>query len=272
MFDISQDPRLQRARGTVRLGMASRAGRTVLTDLGQAGCLKVMLPRNHDPVPDAVLINTAGGLTGGDVLNVKVQVDDGAALRLATQTAERIYRSTGETASVSLDFVVGEAARFDWLAQETILFEAGRVARALAVDMAIDASVLLVEPVILGRRAMGETVTTGSLTDQWRITRAGRLAFADALKLNDFEALAAPAALGPNTAFATLLLVDPCADTYLTATRAIINDSGITGGASAWNDLLLVRLLAQSPRQMRITLIRLIEKLRGGPAPRVWTM
>jgi hypothetical protein len=65
-------PALQRAQGRARIRLSSGGGHsTRLTDLFQEGCLKVRLPRPlaHGEV-DAVVINTSGGLTGGDVLSV----------------------------------------------------------------------------------------------------------------------------------------------------------------------------------------------------------
>ncbi|MEM7240844.1 MAG: urease accessory protein UreD, partial [Pseudomonadota bacterium] len=170
---------LQRARGRGRLHFGCKEDRTVLRDLHQSGCLKLMLPRNHHPVPDAVMINTAGGLTGGDRLDLDIGLDAGAKLRVATQTAERIYKSTGDTAHVKLRFDLDAQAALDWLAQETILFDGGRVDRSIEVDMDASASLLLVEPIVLGRLAMGETVHSGLLHDHWRVKRAGKLCFAD---------------------------------------------------------------------------------------------
>ena len=263
---------MQRANGYVRLAFQSKAGQSRLADLHQAGCLKAMVHQNQSNLPDAVLINTAGGLTGGDKLQAEVSVDSDASLRLSTQTAERIYQSTGDTARVQLDFKLGPSARFDWLAQETILFDAGRVQRQITVDMDDDASLLMVEPIILGRSAMGECVTTGVLHDQWRIRRAGKLIFADATRLSDFAALPAKAALGQSKALATILLVDQLAEAKKAAVLSKVDGRAVVVGASAWNGSLLFRLCAECPLKLRNTLKEIIFELRGDKLPRVWTM
>lgn len=272
MLDSISKPVMQRAKGTLRISFETKNGRSSLMDLHQAGCLKAMIPKNHAPMPDAVMINTAGGLTGGDQLDVSVSVGNGTQLRMATQTAERIYRSTGDHARVKLKFEIGEAARFDWLAQETILFEGGQVNRQINADLAEDASALFVEPVILGRIAMGETLTFGALYDHWRIHRGGKLVYADALRLDNFEALKSPAALGSNLAFATLLFIDPMAEDRRDQLRDLLDLEPIEAGCSAWNGLLLARLMAPDAAQLRKSIIKVTTNLRGRDMPRVWTM
>ena len=259
---------MQRARGRGRL----RFDKNLLCDLHQSGCLKLMLPRNHAHFPDAVMINTAGGLTGGDQLALDVELTRGSELRVATQTAERIYASTGDTARQSLTFKLSSDCSLDWLAQETILYNGGRIAREINVDMHRGASLLIVEPIVLGRLAMGEAVKTGMLKDRWRIERDGALCFADDMRLSDFQALAQSASLGGATALATLLFVDPNACSKISQLRDEAVHSEVETGISAWNDQLVMRCLSQDPRAMRHVLMRAIEILRGRDCPRVWTM
>ena len=65
-------PTLQqpRARGSVALAVGQRSGRSVIADLRQEGSLKCLFPRPYGRTLDAVLVNTAGGITGGDVFGV----------------------------------------------------------------------------------------------------------------------------------------------------------------------------------------------------------
>lgn len=268
--------RMQRARGRGHIAFgAPRVGQISprLTDLHQSGCLKLMLPRRQVALQDVVLINTAGGLTGGDALTLSAELAPNCRMRLASQTAERVYRSLGDSAEVSIRFDLGAGAEMDWLPQETLLYQGSAIQRRLEVNLADDASFLCVEPLVLGRQAMGETVTRACLNDQWRIRRAGRLVFADALRLQDFSALGQSAALGSATAMATILLVDHRADLQLQRLRPNLHSRpGLEIGASAWNGLLLARILAQEAFAMRRTLIELLTQLRQRTLPRVWTM
>lgn len=265
-------PTLQRALGHACLGVRFDGGVNYLQDLHQSGCLKIMLPKSYEASKNAVLINTAGGLTGGDRLNVDVTVGEGAHVRLATQTAERIYRTNQGQADIELNFILAPHARFDWLAQETIVFEQGAVRRKLNLEMDATSSVLLVEPIILGRTAMGETVENGFVHDSWRIWRGAELVFADECRLDDFSFLGQDAALRNNIAMATVLLVDPLAQDWLHKVRKLPHDSDVEVGASAWRGMLLVRLLSVDASALRRTLMDMIKLLRCHELPRVWTM
>jgi urease accessory protein len=74
-------PRHQRARGIGRIATQVLDGRTRLTTLFQEGCAKIRLPHTHDTSLQAVLINTAGGLTGGDDVAWEAKTAPGARRR-----------------------------------------------------------------------------------------------------------------------------------------------------------------------------------------------
>jgi urease accessory protein len=262
---------LQRAQGEGRIEVRAEAGLSRLSRLYQEGCAKIRLPTDHAARGlQAVLINTSGGLTGGDRMGWRAEVGAGASLTLATQACEKVYRARdGEAESrVSLD--VGAGGRLDWLPQETILFNGGALRRRLDADLAGDARLLAVEPVILGRTAMGETVQWGSIADRWRIRRAGRLVFADDLLLEGpvAELAERPPVLAGAAAFAAILLVAPDAERYLAPLRQVIGD---LGGASAFGGKLFCRLAASDGQALRKVLMPALAVLRDGePCPRVW--
>jgi urease accessory protein len=269
--DPAASVRLQRADGRARVAFRWRYGATRLETLFQQGCAKVRLPRPvHGVAPEAILINTAGGLAGGDRLNTEVELDAGASAVLTTQACERVYRSTGAAAEVRNRLVLRSGARLAWLPQETILFNGGRLARRLEVELEGDAELIAVEAVLFGRTAMGETVRSGSLNDRWRVRRNGRLIFADDFRVNGDVAarLASPATLGGKRAMATVLLAGSAPETMLEPAREIIGDDG---GASAWDGKLLIRLVAETGLALRRRLEPLLSLLLAGqPLPKVW--
>ena len=267
------EPALQRARGRGEVTVVRRDGRTALDRLYQQGCAKAILPKTHGAPPEAVLINTSGGVTGGDRLDWRLEAGAGAALVATTQAAERVYRSTGGAAQIVTHLAAGSAATLEWLPQETILFDAGRLERRLEVDLAPDASVTLLETIVLGRAAMGERIATGALSDQWRVRRGGRLVHAEALRAEGdlARATAGPATLAGARAFATLIHLAPGAETRLDAVRALIADlPGIDAAASGKPGILIVRFLAAEAQPLRAGLIRFLMAFRARPLPRVW--
>ncbi|WP_299867398.1 urease accessory protein UreD [uncultured Hoeflea sp.] len=269
----------QRTQGTGRLSAKCRDGEHRLDRLYQAGAARLRLPRVARSSPlEAVMINTAGGLTGGDQMDWRFETGPGAHLSLTTQACERIYRAQGESrAHVSLRLALGENSSLAWLPQETILFDRARLDRSIEVDMAANARLLMVEPVVFGRVAMQEIVTTGLFRDQWRIRHNGRLLHAEAARLGPDIAntLDCAASTGGGLAVATVVMVAPEAEARLDAARQII---GRSGGASylspgaAGSGKLLARLVTSDSYALRKVLGPLIRLLNpDGGLPKVWT-
>ena len=270
---------LQRARGELRISTKARGDHSVLDDLYQSGSFKCLFPRTPDKMPQAVIINIAGGITGGDRLRTQCTAKKGADLLVTTQAAERIYRSLGDNAIVENRLVLEAGARLHWLPQETILFEGARLARRLEIEMATDATLIAIEPLILGRKAMGERLESGFFSDIWRVHRGGRLIHADALRLAaPFRPILESAAgWGGMIAQATILYVAPDAEAALPKLRALLADmtakeGGFEAGVSAWNGLLTVRCLARDGAALRALMIPLLTYLRGVPMPPVWRL
>ena len=251
--------------------MAADAGRTRLARLYQDGCAKIRLPRDaRADGLEAVLINSSGGLTGGDYMEWLATVGDGARLTLSTQACEKIYRARDGAAQQRVALILGEGARLDWIPQETILFDGGALSRRLDADLGAGARLLVAEAMILGRTAMDETVRQGALRDHWRIRREGRLIFADDLRLEGqiAEVAARAPVLAGGRAFASLLLVDDDAGRLLAPLRRAL---GAYGGASAFEGKLFARVVATDGFALRQALLPALEILRDGqPLPRVW--
>jgi len=265
-------PKPQRANGKARMALRRQDGATHLHRLYQDGSMKVRFPRTDDGIPEAVLINTAGGMTGGDEFGTEVQLDSRARATLTTQACERIYRSTGPLVTVTNRIGLQAGARLDWLPQETILFDGGRMTRRLEADLAGNAELLISEATVFGRAAMGETVQSGTFRDRWRISRDGKLVFADELRFEGNIAcqLMRPAILAGNAAMATVLLVASGCERHLEPVREII---GNAGGASAWGGKLLVRLAAADGFSLRRVLIPLLAELSMSRSlPKVWQL
>jgi urease accessory protein len=263
---------LQRANGAGRIGVGTRDGRTVLATLYQEGCAKIRLPNTHSPALEAVLINTAGGLTGGDDLSWSVEAAPDARLALTTQACERVYRTTGPTARVETRLSVGAGAHVDWLPQETILFEDSALDRRIEIDLAEDASLTAIEAILLGRDAMGEEARHARLSDNWRIRRAGRLVHAEATRLSDHPSFErdAPSLLAGMRAFASLVHIAPNAERRLPSIRARLPDDPRIA-VSADGERLVIRAMAQSGLALRRMIVPIVADLSGaGSLPRLW--
>ena len=263
-------PIMQRARGEGRVIASVRDGQTEIASLYQEGAAKIRLPHTHSDALQAVLMNTAGGLAGGDHLRWTAVAQPGAKLVLTTPACERAYRSTGVDARVENRLVAHEGAHIDWLPQETILFEGSRLNRSLDVELGEGAMLTAVEAVLLGREAMGEAALNARLRDTWRIRRNGKLVHAEAAVLSgDAIERDALSLLGGALAFATVLHIGQNAERRLDAVRALLPESG---GASVIGERLTVRLLAANGLALRRSLAPIIALLSSaGSIPRLWT-
>lgn len=274
--NVETTQELQRVAAHGRLSLHRKAGRTRIAGLYQEGAAKIRMPATSGDPLEAVLINTAGGLTGGDRIAWEIVMGRDASAAITTQACEKIYRSSGGRAEMRCSMKVGPGGHLAWLPQETIVFDRAAFRRDLAVDLAADAEALVVEATIFGRRAMGEAVDRAEFRDRWRVRRGGKLVHAEDFAIGPEIAatLARSAVTGGAVALATVLLVSDRAAQHLDHARAIIGDQG---GASCWevagSGKLLARLYAEDGYELRKRLVPVIELLNGRAGlPKLWSL
>lgn len=262
--------------GGVEIGFAGEGERTRLAHLWQAAPLRVLFPDEAgEPLPTAAIVNTGGGIVGGDRLRLAVDVAARGQARVIQSAAEKVYRSKGPEARVATTLTIGAGAWLEWLPQETILFDGARLRRHLNIEIAPGGRLLAAEMLIFGRLARGERFERGLLHDAWEIREAGRLIWADALHLAEpGAALARVSAFAGATTVATLVYCGPDAAAQVTGVRAVAAQAGVT----LLGSLLLARWVDRSPAQVRRQLAAAVIALRVAagqlPAalPRLWLM
>lgn len=276
-------PGLERARGVARIGFVRRGPVTTIEDLYQSGCAKVCLPRREpDRLREAVLVNTAGGLTDGDRLRNSVNWHRDASAVVTSQAAERIYRSRRAPAYIETELTVGLDATALWLPQETILFDGGNLSRRTEVDLDPSARLIACESLILGRTAMGETVRTGAVVEAWRIRVEKELVFADTFRLDGdiAKALDRPAVGGGARAFATVIYAGPEAADRMVALRAVaLEQQSARVAASCLGPVAITRIMAETGHAARhalsAVLAALLQSMAGDVEstrlPRIWS-
>ncbi|SFR34229.1 urease accessory protein UreD [Litoreibacter janthinus] len=267
-------PRQPRAVGAGQVSVrASETGQTRLANLRQSGSLKLVFPQTHRPDAEAIIVNTAGGITGGDRFEVSADVGAGATLTLTTQAAERAYKAqTGEVGRVKTRLTVAEDAQLNWLPQEMILFDNSALCRRLDIALASRARLLMVEPLVFGRAAMKETLTQVNFDDRIQINRGGRAIYLDGMRLlGDAAAhLARPAIANGAGAMATLVMVSPDAAPKLDAIRALLPKTA--GASMIAEDVLVLRLLASDSFEMRRSLVPVLDLLTHNTLPTSWRL
>lgn len=221
-----------------------------------------------------MLLNNAGGLTGGDRVVLSVAAEAASAGTVTTAAAEKIYRSLGPDCDIGVELVVGDGAWLEWLPQETILFAGARLKRGIAARIAVTGRLLAAEMLVFGRIARGERWAGGALGERWRVERGDALAWYDAMRL-DGDAIDRPAGFGGAQAFATVLYVGADAERHLPLARDIADGVDCRAAATLVNGLLLTRILGDAVA-VRAGLGHYVGALRhaaaGLPArpPRAW--
>ena len=180
------DKDLQRAEGSCRILLSGSGSGTRVMDVFQRSLVRVMFPRaGGGAVNESVLINTAGGIAGGDRLEYSVTALAGASMVVTSQAAEKVYRALNVPAQISTKLKAHEGAKLAWLPQETIIFNWARLSRNTEINLASGAELLALEWLVLGRAAHGENIVGGHITDSWRVKKDGRLVWADTFRATD---------------------------------------------------------------------------------------
>lgn len=272
MLETTAHKAFQRSSGAARLQLRRSMNSDRLAGLHQSGSAKVFLHRL--PAPQAVFLNTSGGLTGGDSLRYQIGLEGPVSLAASTQTAERAYASISGEASVEVSLSLDAGARLDWLPQETLLYDNSSLRRSTRVFMAKDASLLLWEMVVLGRPAMGERPQYLSFSDRRLVTCADVPVWAESLRVTPDTLVQRQGAaiLGPANCFATLAFIDPEAEAMAASVRQCLDPGLCEWGLSAWQSRLILRLTGADSWKMRKQFARIYTCLRQKALPRVWQM
>ena len=279
-FNTLSDRDLQRADGAGRILLGGSERETQIIDIFQKSPVRIMFPRvTGGPVEEAVLINTGGGIAGGDRLEYWVTAIEGASIAVTSQAAEKVYRALDEPARITTKLKVSEAAKLAWLPQETILFNTARIYRNTEIEVSFGAEVLAVEWIVLGRSAYGEQMVNGQITDSWRVKKDGRLIWADSFRCIDetYPHLCTKALLSNCKAIGTLVYFGQDVDIRVESIRRIAPSLECCCGATLVRGVMIVRFAAEVAFALRLALHRVLQQFRldlgPGPfgVPKMWS-
>ena len=274
------DKDLQRAHGCGRVVVSGSERGTCVTDVFQRSPIRIMFPRvGAGSVEEAVLINTAGGVAGGDWLECSVTALSNASIAVTSQAAEKVYRALDEPAHISTKLKAHDGGRLAWLPQETIVFNSGRISRHTEIEVSSGAELLALEWLVLGRAAHGEQVVGGFISDSWRVKKDDRLIWADCFRVNDevFPHLHGRALLSDCKAIATLIYFGPALDVRLEFLRGIAASLNCQSAATSVSGVIVARFAAAFPSELRVALRSFLQQfsreLGPGPfrVPKMWT-
>ena len=167
---------------------------------------------------------------------------------------------------------VSDGAMLSWLPQETIIFDGGQLERRLTLNLEKSARALVIEPVLFGRLAMGETQINGYFRDRIDISIDGDLVYRDTTLLaGDITAkLDRPAVAGGMRAMATLLYRAPEAAGYHAQLAAHLNPT--SGSTLLEKDFLALRFLASDGQELRKMILPILDLFTRNTLPKCWRL
>jgi urease accessory protein len=249
-------------------------------DVYQTSPIRVLFPRTDGTrVQEAVLVNTSGGIAGGDRLASSVIATENASIAVTTQAAEKVYRAINESAHITTTLRACDSAKLAWLPQETIVFNRARVCRRTEIEVSSGSELLALEWLVLGRAAHGEKIFSGNIMDSWRVMKDGRLIWADTFRATDdvFPHLSRNALLSDCTAVATLLYFGPDLESRLQFMRDLAPSLDCQCAATLVGGLMVARFAAKVSCDLREALRNLLQQfgnqLAPGPfqVPKMWS-
>ena len=244
--------------GRLELSFARRGARTVLSRQHAATPLHVqgLLGRQDggDPYAEVAVLNVAGGVLAGDLLEQCFIVGPGAAARVLTVGATRLYRARGggdRPARQCTTLQVAAGARLEYLPDELIPYAGALYESETRLDVEPGGYAVVSEVVGPGRLHRGEVFAYRRLTLRVRADRAGTPLLRDTLRLEPqvWPPSAGPI-LGAYTHLATLYafgLTTGAGALLATELHSLLEERGLYGGATVGHgDTVILRAVGHS--------------------------
>ena len=159
-----------------------------------------------------------------------------------------------------------------WLPQETIVFDQGKIKRELKVSLSSEAEALIVEPVIFGRLAMGETNISGCFDDTIEVCVDGKIIFLDKTRLsgNISKLLKRQAVAAGGSATASIIFKSKRAKLLLNRFKDHLNS--YSGVSLIKDNFLVARLIAPTGYELRQMLVPIITEITDKNLPKAWRL
>ena len=258
----------------LELGFEHQHGKTVLAHRRHFGPLTVQRPFYPEGgVCHVYLLHPPGGVVAGDCLTIDIDAAADSAALVTTPAAGKFYRSDGKLARQLVSLSIAANASLEWLPQETIIYEGARVASELRLELAVGARFIGWEMLALGRPAANEGFTTGEVSMNWHIFRAGELFYRERLMI-DAQAFASNWGLNGHSACGALFAC-PATAVQLEAVQQLIGESA-GRGVTLIDDMLICRALDTRADRLRDffqhvwRIVRPEAILRNACDPRIW--
>jgi urease accessory protein len=229
------------ATSRASLHIVRHGGRSVVTRALAHSPLRLLTPANHGHAAWIFLSTYGGGFVGGDAVDVGIEVGPGATALVQTQASTKVYRSPKGAAS-TLHARVAAGARLLVLPDPTVCFAGATFEQSQTFELEHDASLVVMDWVTAGRRAMGERWAFDRYVSRLTVRRTSRLLVTDAMvldaadgplpaRMSRFECLCSVVMIGPAVAAAAAGALAAVTTLDLTVRASLLTSAGPLGDA-----------------------------------------
>ncbi len=210
---------------------------------------------------EVVILNVAGGVVGGDTLDQRIAAEAGAAVRVLTAGATRLYRVVGPVpARATTVLRVATGARLEYLPDEIIPYAGALYESRMELELEPGARAIVTEVVGPGRLHRGELFAYRRLTLRVCADQAGVPLLRETLTLDPaLWASGRNLVFGPHTHIATLYafgIAIPAGAIVAGELHALMEAAGIHGGVTRGLPGVIVLRAAGSSAYTLLQMVR----------------
>lgn len=159
---------------------------TILKHRKHTGPVRVqkMLWPEKTGVCHAIIVHPPAGIAGGDHLSFNMQASQAAHALVTTPGAGKWYKTNQKQAFQHIEITVKDSAIFEWLPQETMLFNGACANSSTKIMLDQSASFIGWDMLVLGRQACAEQFSQGSYQSSLQLYRDDKLLVTDRLSFS----------------------------------------------------------------------------------------
>ena len=194
--------------GSIRLTAILKKERTILKDSYYDGAFKLSRPVFLDEFsPTYFLIHVGGGYVGGDRYHQHFCLEEGAKLTLTTQSATKVYKTTGEPATQETEMVLKKGSFLTYVQDPLIAYESAQYIQDTTIHMESGAGLLLTDIFTPGWSESKKEFTYDWIRSKMNVFYDGKRLVMDHLLLQPSDQMDSVLLLEGYSHFGSLLLI-----------------------------------------------------------------
>ncbi|ALH96697.1 urease accessory protein UreD [Acinetobacter equi] len=168
----------------LEMGFIGEKNRTILAHRKHFGPVRVqkMLWPEKTGVCHAIIVHPPAGIAGGDHLTFIMCAEQQAHALVTTPGAGKWYKTNQKQAFQHIDITVKDTSVFEWLPQETMLFNGANANSEMTISLDQQASFIGWDMFVIGRQAREEYFSEGKYQNKFQLFQNNKLLVTDFLR------------------------------------------------------------------------------------------